>query len=355
MDKDLLLLLSGNFYYKPVELRKILSGFQDLKEVMTAPKDAFLNLGVGGKALDNFLENRAATPLHTLADDIKIITILDANYPAALKNAYDPPPILFYRGDLSCLSVSRLPSLAVIGSRKMSEYGKRACELFVNGLCKNFIIVSGLAFGVDGLSHEITVKNKQKTIAVLGSGIDEPSIYPKSNISLARKILDCGGLLLSEVPPGIGPQKFHFPMRNRIISGISRGILIIEGGKKSGTLITAKLGLDLGTDIFAVPGNIFSPNSEGVNFLIKCGAHPVTESRDILEFYGMEGQEEKNAYVPKTEKEKIILEILSASEKHINDLAEETGIGIMDLMDVLTDLEISGAIKNIGGQRFIRI
>lgn len=320
-----------------------------MEDIITAPRSSFLNLGVRGKTLDGFLENRCEQrKQHANDANIKILTILDADYPAALKNIYDPPPILFYRGNLERLNEK---SLAVVGSRKMTDYGKRVCETMVSDLRSYFTIVSGLAYGIDGLAHETAVKGNQKAVAVLGSGLDEASIYPKSNINLAKKILDCGGLLLSEVPPGTGAQKFHFPMRNRIISALARGILIIEGGKKSGTLITAKLGLEAGADIFAVPGNIFSPNSEGVNDLIKCGAHPVTEARDILEFYGME-PEEKKIYKPKNEKEKIVLEILSNGETHINDLAELSGLGITDLMDALTDLEMEGAAKNIGGGKF---
>lgn len=356
--------LSRFFYYKPVELKKILIGFSDLKEIMEAPKDAFLNLGIAGKALDGFLENRnnffpaipalgqaekAAGILQT-QEEIKIVTILDPDYPSALKNIYDPPPIIFYKGDLSCLGGA---TLAVIGSRKITEYGYRVCEALVSDLCKKFIIVSGLAYGVDGLSHEITVKNFGKTIGVLGSGLDEASIYPKSNINLANKILECGGLLLSEVPPGVGPQKFHFPMRNRIIAGISQGILIVEGGRKSGTLITARLGLDSGVDIFAVPGSIFSPSSEGVNFLIKCGAHPVVEAKDIFEFYGVEAEMKKD-YLPKNEKEKNILEFLSDGERHVNEIVQEIGEGIMEIMEILTDLEMSEAIKNLGNGKFVK-
>lgn len=348
--EEILILLSRYFYYKPVLLRKILEGFKNLKDVLAAPKDVFLNLGASGKALDDFMDNRSNSPSlweRGLQGDLKITTILDEKYPPALKNIYDPPPILFYRGNLSILENEN--NIAVIGSRKISDYGRRACEALVGELCKKFIIVSGLAYGVDGLSHEITVKNEQKTIAVLGSGLDDASIYPKSNISLAKKILGCGGLLLSEIPPGSGPQKFHFPMRNRIIAGISRGILIIEGGKKSGTLITARLGLEYGTDIFCVPGNIFSENSGGVNYLIKCGAHPVSSARDILEFYGIAAGE-KEEYAPKNQAEKNILENLADEGKPSDELSRLTGMAIVDLMGTLTDLEMEGAIKNIGGK-----
>jgi len=159
---------------------------------------------------------------------------------------------------------------------------------------------------------------------------------------------------LSEIPPGVGPQKFHFPMRNRIIAGMSRGILIIEGGKKSGTLITAKMGLECGADIFCVPGSIFNPNSEGVNYLIKCGAHPITSAEDILEFYGVENKKEKKEYAPKSQAEKNILENLGSEGGEMDELARLTGMAIVDLMGTLTDLEMEGAVKNIGG-KYVRV
>lgn len=375
MKEELLVLLSRYFYYKPVELRKILLGFSDLKKVLTAPKDAFLKLEIGGKALDDFLEERASFSViarrpgdeaisfktgllhpdyrvrNDTLGDIKIITILDADYPAALKNIFDPPPILFYKGDLDVLKNN---CLAVIGSRRMTEYGRRAGEMLVKDLCPHFVIISGLAYGVDGLAHEITVKSGQKTAAVLGSGLDELSIYPKSNLTLAKKIIETGGLLLTEIPPGIRTQLFHFPMRNRIIAGISRGILIIEGGKKSGTLITAKLGLEYGTDIFAIPGSIFNPNSEGVNYLIKFGAHPIVSAEDILEFYGLDDKKEKKEYAPKNEIEKNILENLTGDGLEMDELARLTGTAIADLMGALTDLEMEGVIKNIRG-KYVKI
>ncbi|MBU4421877.1 DNA-processing protein DprA [Candidatus Parcubacteria bacterium] len=350
--ENILFLLSKYFYYKPVELRKILEGFKKLEDVLEAPKDVFFKLGVGSKALDEFLNSRKQENNKTIKqEDIKILTIFDEYYPEKLKHLCDAPPILFYKGDLSCLNGG---CLAVIGSRKITEYGKRVGQQFVKGLCNNFVIVSGLAYGVDGLAHKITVDNNGKTIAVLGSGLDNENIYPKTNFNLAQEIVEKGGLLLSEVPPGVGPQVFHFPMRNRIIAGLSQGILIVEGGKKSGTLITAKLGIDYGADIFAVPNNIFHPNSEGVNYLIKCGAHPVTSADDILEFYGIEKKEVKKIYAPKNDLEKIILDNLSGDPKHINNLSELSKAEVMELMGVLTDLEMEGVVKNLGGQRYIK-
>lgn len=353
MDSDILFILSKFFYYKPLELRKIIEGFKNIEETMEAPKDAFLKIGISGKAPDEFIKSRNHESIKSkIPEEIKIITIFDKNYPAALQNIYDAPPVLFYKGDPALLDDEDGANLklAVVGSRKASDYGKRATEFFVNDLAPYFIIVSGLAYGIDSLAHESALQNNGKVIAVLGSGLDEKSIYPKSNLSLAKKITDAGGLLLSEIPPGVGPQKFHFPMRNRIIAGLAKGILIIEAGEKSGTLITAKFGLENGTDIFAVPNNIFHPNAAGVNFLIKYGAHIATSAEDILNFYGIETRTAKKEYAPKNELEKTILGNLSGDGRHINELQLLTNLSIADLIGALTDLEMSGIIKNIGGK-----
>lgn len=348
--ENIILLLSRSFYLKPNDLRKILLGFKKIEDVMEAPKTSFFKLGVKGKALDDFIDSRKKQNQETAKEkEFKVISILDEEYPERLKNIYDAPPILYYRGNLNCLNEE---CLAVIGSRKITEYGNRVSQQFIKELCRNFIIVSGLAYGVDGLAHKITVENDEKTVAVLGSGLN--NIYPTANIQLAKRIVDKGGLLLSEVPPEVGPQKFHFPMRNRIIAGLSRGILIVEGGKKSGTLITAKLGIDYGADIFAVPNSIFNPNSEGVNYLIKCGAHLVTSAEDIFEFYGINKKNNKK-YIPKNDLENLILNNLSEEALYADELVGLTKIELSDLMVALTDLEVEGAIKNIGGHRFVKV
>lgn len=347
--KENILLLSKYFYYRPIYFRKVLEeiGAENIRE---APKDAFFKLGISEKSVEDFFNERTAeknTVEILKKEDIKLLTIFDAEYPAALKNIYDAPPVLFYRGALSVLKNNLL---AIVGSRRAGNYGRRATEFFARGLASHFAIASGLAYGIDSLAHESALSAGGKAIAVLGSGLDEASIYPKINIGLAKRIVESGGLLLSEVPPGIGPKQFHFPMRNRIIAGLSRGILIIEGGAKSGTLITAKLGLEYGADIFAVPGNIFEENSAGVNYLIKCGAHAVTSSDDILEFYGIENKIIKKEYEPKDETERAIFDNLEDGGNGADEIARSSGVPILILMPALTDLEMRKIIKNIGGK-----
>lgn len=207
------------------------------------------------------------------------INIESKYYPEKLKCIDNPPKELFCIGNLELMSAK---SIAIIGARDYSNYGKRAAKDFSYNLAKNNIcIISGLARGIDSFAHEACLIANGKTIAVLGSGLDV--VYPKENFGLYNKIISNGGLVISEYPLGSKPQKQHFPARNRIISGLSDGVLVIEAKEKSGTNITVDFALEQGKDVFVVPGNIYSRTSDGTNFLIKEGAIPVTSYKDIIE------------------------------------------------------------------------
>ena len=207
------------------------------------------------------------------------IDINSKYYPKKLRLVNSPPKQLFCIGDLELMNMK---SIAIIGSRDYSDYGKRAAQDFSHNLARNNIcVISGLAKGIDGFAHEACLMAKGKTIAVLGSGLD--IIYPKENIELFNRIILNGGLVISEYPLGTKPQKQHFPARNRIISGLSDGVLVIEAKEKSGTNITVDFALEQGKDVFVVPGNIYSQTSLGTNFLIKEGAIPVTSYLDVIE------------------------------------------------------------------------
>ena len=206
------------------------------------------------------------------------ITMENEKYPILLKQIYDPPKCLYVMGNIEILNN---PSIAIVGCREATEYGKKAATYFSYNLAKqNVTIVSGLVRGIDSYSHIGALKANGKTIAVIGSGLD--IIYPKENEQLAKKIVEQGGTIISEYPLGIRPQKEHFPARNRIISGISQATLVIEAKEKSGSLITADFAMEQGKDVYSVPGNINSKNSVGTNNLIKDGAIPVSKFSDIL-------------------------------------------------------------------------
>lgn len=211
---------------------------------------------------------------------IEELKITDSEYPQNLKKIYDPPRTIYVLGNKELLNET---GIAIVGSRDATEYGKYISSKIARELAEKGInIISGLAIGIDEYAHIGTLQqNKGKTIAILGSGIDQ--IYPRENIELARKIIRAGGCIISEYPIGTKPNKKNFPQRNRLISAISQGILVVEAGEKSGALITAEFGLEHGKEIFAVPGDITKEQSKGCNLLIKDGAKLVLSSQDILD------------------------------------------------------------------------
>ena len=211
---------------------------------------------------------------------IQLLSIENPKYPMLLRQIYDPPKFLYVLGNVNILNNL---SVAIVGCREASQYGKSCAKYFAYNLAQQEInIVSGLAKGIDSFSHIGAIDTKGKTIAVIGSGLDV--IYPKENEILAKQILANGGTIISEYPLGTKPNKNNFPARNRIISGLSRGVIIVEAKEKSGSLITANFALEQGREVFAVPGNINSINSIGTNNLIKDGAIPVCNYSDVLQF-----------------------------------------------------------------------
>ena len=216
-------------------------------------------------------------------NNIKHITIQDEEYPEKLRHIYDSPISIYCKGNISLLKEF---SLAIIGCRENTEYGKVVTNYIGYNLGKEKLVtVSGLAKGIDSIAHKATLMGKGKTIAVIGSGLD--NIYPKENIKLAEEIVKAGGLIISEYPIGTKPLNMNFPARNRIISGLSDGVIVIEAKKKSGTMITVDFALEQGKNVFVIPGNLTSKNSEGTNELIKQGAKCVTCMEDIYEEYKM--------------------------------------------------------------------
>lgn len=293
-------------------------------------------------------------------EEIKKITIDDENYPELLKKIHNPPKALYYKGEI----LKKESCFAVVGTRRFSAYGKEvALEIAGNLAESGLIIVSGLAPGIDTFVHRAVVERSKRTIAVLGTGLDEKSIYPQSNIKLAGEILETGGCLISEYPPGTSGSRFTFPQRNRIISGLSLGILVIEAKEKSGSLITANYGFRQKRKIFAVPGSIFSSNSKGSNKLIKRGAKLVEDVNDILRelnpapfFQKRCGvnlkcltsdvkQERENGTV----EEKIILEALREGHLYIDKIIEKTKLNTSVVSTTLALMEISGRVRNLGG------
>lgn len=283
--------------------------------------------------------------------EINVVTIMDDKFPKSLTLIPDPPLYIFYMGDLSVLNSEYI--LGVVGTRKPSPYGVSVTESFVSELAKNGVVtVSGLAYGIDSFVAKTTLKENGKTVAVLGSGLK--NIYPASNISLAKKIVEAGGLVMSEYFPGISPTKYTFPERNRIISGVSRGTLVIEAGEKSGSLITANFAIEQAKELFVVPGNINSINSKGSNYLIDELPDTFTISpQRILKSFGLtqEMAKEQKSYQYSMEEQRVI-DALGDGEKTTDELCEILKEDFKTLNLLLTEMEISGIIRKLTGDYY---
>lgn len=292
-------------------------------------------------------------------ENISVISKNDRYYPKLLKQIPQPPHLLYVRGKLP--EENRL-CISVVGSRKYTSYGKQACEKIVSGLASCSInIISGLALGIDSIAHQTTLDSGGTTIAVLGTGIDNKTIYPAQNLNLAKNILKNNGALISEFAPGTKAMPYHFPMRNRIISGLSKGVLIVEASEKSGSLITASLALEQNRDVFAIPGTIFSESSKGTNNLIKQGAKIVTSAEDIVEEYSdliprstkdILTSKSKLPLLDLSENENKILRLLSPEPLELDQLLKSANIPANQFNSILTMLEIKGIIRNQGGRVF---
>ncbi len=280
-----------------------------------------------------------------MAEDIKIISIEEKNYPKLLKEIKDPPKVLYYRGKLE----PNDNCFAIVGTRRCSSYGKEAALEIAGDLAEvGLTIVSGLAPGIDTFAHQSTIERKKRTIAVLGTGIDERSIYPQSNLNLARKIIETGGCLISEYPPGTPGSQFTFPQRNRIISGLSLGVLVVEAKEKSGALITANWAKKQGRKVFAVPGPIYSSNSKGCHYLIKNGAKLVENVNDILLELNLSLTTRPGGVAGETEEENLILNALKEDSLYIDKIIEKTKLSAASVASTIAILEIKGKVKNLG-------
>ncbi len=276
---------------------------------------------------------------------INFVTIFDGDYPKLLKEIFSPPTVLYFRGDLETVGQN---TLAIVGSRKFTNYGKQVTKHIVSELSEAGIVVaSGMALGIDAIAHNTAIESGGKTIAVLGCGLDKP--YPASNAGIFKKIIEGAGVVLSEYPPGVPPLRNHFPARNRIIAGISLGSIIIEANQRSGALITARDALEQNRDVFAVPGPVFHQSSTGTNQLIKMGANLVTSGQDILDFYGHKAKPKQATAKPGNEVEEIIFKVLENCEKHIDEIIKESSKESQLIISTLTLMEIKGKVKNLGG------
>jgi DNA processing protein len=284
-------------------------------------------------------------------NEMKYVTYMSNNYPSSLRMIDNPPFILFYNGDIDRLSDGKAVSL--VGSRKCSLYGINATKFITKDICANNInVISGMAKGVDSYAHRTALENGGFTCAVLGCGIDV--IYPRENRVIYNEISK-NGCIISEFMPGTQPLPYHFPMRNRIISALSDMIIVIEAGIKSGSLITASCALDQGKDVMAVPGSIFSEQSQGTNKLIRDGAYPFTCMEDIYNLMGLKRMDKYEREKPiRNERESKIFSILSDSPLHIDDIIRMADIDIKQLYELLFEMQLKDEIMCLAGNYYVK-
>ncbi|MDD4802037.1 MAG: DNA-processing protein DprA [Syntrophomonas sp.] len=341
-------------------LWKIKEEWGSLRECFEADSSSLYRSSLTASIIDAIINGRKKiNPVQQLekicAEGIKISCVEDEDYPPLLGNIFDPPYIFYYLGNIEILNDL---CIAIVGSRAASIYGKGQAYRFGNELAQQgIVVVSGMARGIDTEAHRGALQAGGKTVAVLGSGVNV--IYPRDNLKLYTSICETG-LVMSEFPPHTHPEPGNFPVRNRIISGLCRGVLVVEAQKKSGALITADFALEQGRDVFAIPGPINNKNSVGTNNLIKQGACLVCASDDILTEYGMNNRQDMLAVTQGTllfdlEGEEIsVLENLAQGEAHFDVLMKNTGLNPGALSTVLLKMELKGIIKSLPGNYYVK-
>jgi DNA processing protein len=340
----------------PVRFGQLEKYFGSLENAWAADAGELANSGIGNKSVASITALRHKISLEAEMEKlerygISAFTVHDTGYPARLKEIHDPPAVLYIQGEI-------LPQdewcVAVVGTRKATTYGRQVTEELVSELARNRItIVSGLAKGIDSIAHRSALEAGGRTFAVFGCGLD--TVYPAENAELAKRIIKQGALI-SEYPLGAGPRAEHFPRRNRIISGLSLGVLVSEAGEDSGALITVKTALEQNRDVFSVPGNILSPASRGTNSIIKDGAKLVQSVTDILEELNLTAvthQIEFKEIIPASDTETLILNKLSVEPVHIDDICQTTGLSAAIVSSTLAMMELKGMVKQVGGMNYV--
>ena len=344
----------------PVSFRLLLTYFSDdVAAAWKANSKELALAGLGQKVIDSFIKQRAGcNPQKELERlerlRISVITIKDRDYPTLLKDIPNSPPVLYVAGTLK--KEEDQFALGVVGTRKASAYGRQVTEQFAKELAQGHVtVVSGLAHGIDTIAHTATLDAGGRTIAVLACGLD--IIYPHENLNLAKRIVESGqGALITEFPLGVKPDSRNFPARNRIISGLSLGVLVTEAPKQSGSLITANFALEHGRDVFAVPQNIYSGGAAGVNKLIQDGAHLVTNVNDILfslNLFMIPQQIEIQEVLPENAEEQTLLALLSHDSVHIDEIIRDAGLPTMTVTSTLMMMELKGMVRQVGGMMYV--
>ncbi|NIQ39125.1 MAG: DNA-protecting protein DprA [Proteobacteria bacterium] len=347
-----------------VAYRKLIDAFKDPSRVFESPRRGLEGIeGVGPKlalAIKEFpLKSRLKNELGRIKDlGVSVLTYRDSTYPKNLLAIYDPPPVLYVRGRLEAKDDL---AVAIVGSRMATRHGKALTERLARDLAaRGVTVVSGMARGIDSAAHRGALLGRGRTIAVLGCGVDV--VYPPEGRALMREIIGKGAVI-SEFPMGMRPHSSNFPRRNRIISGLAVGVVVVEATRQSGSLITANYALDQGREVFAVPGNVGFPSSQGTNRLIKDGAKLVERVEDVLEEIAPEcrersemGRDRGDGQTPAlSEEEQLIYSLLGEEPVHIDHLITQTQWDVGRVSQVLLDLELAGLISQLAGKHFVRV
>lgn len=337
------------------EIKYIVDNFENLDDLIENP-DIILTEKKITNSINSKLKSALAKNSFSAYCDymnnnaISYLTIYDDEYPKSLREINDSPKLLYYKGD----NILNDKSLAIVGSRKCTDYGKYVTEKFTREIAENGLTtVSGLAYGVDKIVHEVSLESGKKTIAVLGCGIDV--VYPLKHKSLYKRIVDSGSMIISEYRIATEPLPYNFPFRNRIISGLSSGVLIVEAKEKSGTLITANYALDQSKEVYCIPGNINSIYSMGTNGLIKDGAKLVSKASDILEDifgldYDKKNEENLKELIATSKEEELVYKLLSAEELSTDQLANKLNLQVSQILSTITLMEMKGILTEINGK-----
>jgi len=341
----------------PRRFRKLLSAFDSASAALTAPASAWRALGLPAICAEQrrseSIREQARAALQWLDEpDQQVLMWDDPAYPALLAELADAPPLLFVAGDPGVLEA---PQLALVGSRRASQPGLDNARAFASSLAGGgFVITSGLALGIDGAAHQGALDGGGKTIAVLGTGLQ--CLYPRRHVRLAAQIIEQGGALVSELPLDCPPQASNFPRRNRIISGLSLGVLVVEASPSSGSLITARLAAEQGREVYAIPGSIHHPGARGCHQLIRDGATLVESIEHILE--ALRGWQaptvESQVGAPAGRIEHPLLDLLHAAPHSTEALVQASGWPLAQVLAALTELELDGLVCNEAGRWLAR-
>jgi DNA processing protein len=353
-DNKYLVLCYSFLPFGPARLTLLTKYFKSAKNVWHADKKALLETGINSKLVEKFILYRKNIDTEKYFQKLKrlgieYLTINDSTYPNNLKDLSNAPLVLYVLGNLNRNDSN---AVSIVGTRKITAYGKSVTENFAYELAQvGVTIISGLALGIDAVAHRAALEAGGRTIAVLASGLD--TITPASNKWIADRIIKNGcGAIVSEYPLGVKPLKNFFANRNRIISGMSKAVIVVEGRQKSGTLLTASAAAEQGREVFAVPGQVTSPMSEAPHFLIKNGAKIAFSAKDVLDDLDLQLKVDKEAVekvMPSDELEKKILKIIENEPLHIDEIVRKSKLTMSDVSSKLTMMELKGLVKNSGG------